>query len=95
MSLRRRLKKLDSLIRTKTGNNKPVVYGVVNKVDADGTEHYVRKWEGTIGNMTPSDKEPTIKIAEKLEPFILIHRKYKCALVDEVEQNPLWPLMLR
>ncbi|WP_287234661.1 phage terminase large subunit, partial [Vibrio sp.] len=34
--------------------------------------------EGTIGNMKPSEKEPTMLLVEKLEPAILKHKKYKC-----------------
>ena len=57
------------------------VYGVVDRVDkVDGelVPHCIRKWIGTIGNMEPTEEEPTIFLIEKLEPMILKHKKYKC-----------------
>lgn len=57
------------------------VYGIVDRVDKiDGVlvPHFVRKWKGTIGDMEPTDEEPTICLIEKLEPIILKHKKYKC-----------------
>lgn len=57
------------------------VYGIVDRVDKiDGklVPNFIRRWKGTIGNMEPTDEEPTIMLIEKLEPVILKHKKYKC-----------------
>lgn len=77
--LAQRLKRIEPYFDAKHGHNKPVVYGIVDYVDEQGNENYVRKWKGTIGKVEPTDEEPTIKVALKLEPFITMHRKYKCA----------------
>lgn len=80
-ALAKRLDIIEPQINAMTGNVEPSVYGVVDRVDRiDGvvTPHCIRKWEGTIGNMTPSDREPTIYLVDKLEPLILKHKKYKC-----------------
>lgn len=53
------------------------VYGVVDKV-IDGKPHIVRAWKGTIGHMRETSEQPTILLAEKLEPALLKHKKYKC-----------------
>ena len=77
LSLKRRVDELEPLVQAQAGKLERSVYGIVDKV-VDGKPHFVRKWKGTIGNMEPTDEEPTIYIAEKLEPVILKYKKYKC-----------------
>ncbi|MEE8288936.1 MAG: phage terminase large subunit [Nitrosomonadaceae bacterium] len=82
LSLMKKLDALEPQIQARAGKLEPSVYGVVDKVDKiDGklVPHCVRKWKGTIGSMIETDEEPTIFLIEKLEPFILKHKKYKCA----------------
>ena len=58
----------------------PTVYGVIDRVDkVDGKliPNILRRWKGTIGEMEPTIDEPTVLLVEKLEPFILKHKKYK------------------
>jgi phage terminase large subunit len=74
----KRLDALEPLVLAQAGQLEKSVYGVVDKINADGTPHFIRKWQGTIGDMRPSNDEPTIFIIEKLEPCILKHKKYKC-----------------
>ena len=76
-ALAKRLDAAEPLIRAQAGALEKSVYGIVDKV-TDGVPHFVRRWKGTIGDMEPTDEEPTIYIAEKLEPLITTHRKYKC-----------------
>lgn len=76
-SLTKRLEELEPLAKAQAGKLEHSVYGIVDKV-VDGEEHIVRRWKGTIGNMEPTEEEPTILLAEKLEPVILKHKKYKC-----------------
>lgn len=78
LSLAKRLDNIEPLIMAQAGKLEDSVYGVVDKVSSDGTPNFVRRWKGTIGNMVPTDEEPTIYIIEKLEPIILKHKKYKC-----------------
>ena len=81
-SLSHRLDLLEPQILAQKGMLEKSVYGVVDRVDSvDGKliPNCVRKWKGSIGNMEPTDEEPTIYLIEKLEPFILKHKKYKCA----------------
>ena len=81
-SLLKELKRIKPLAAAASGKLEPSVYGIVDRVDKiDGVlvPHYIRKWKGTIGNMVPTDEEPTILLVEKLEPLILKHKKYKCA----------------
>ena len=80
-SLANRLDAIEPLIMAQSGSLEPVVYGVVDRVDlinGKPTENVIRRWTGEIGKMEPTDKEPNIHIVEKLEPFILKHKKYKC-----------------
>jgi len=79
-SLARKLDELEPQIMASVGMLEQSVYGVVDRVDRiDGelVPHFIRRWKGTIGNMTPTEEEPTIHIIEKLEPLILKHKKYK------------------
>lgn len=79
-SLAKRLDYLEPLVQASTGKLEKSVYGVVDRVDKiDGqlVPHFIRRWKGTIGNMEPTDDEPTIFLIEKLEPMILKHKKYK------------------
>ena len=76
-SLAKRLDYLEPRVRAKSEALEPSVYGIVDRVDSDGTIHYLRKYKGTIGNMVPTDEEPTISIIQKLEPLILKHKKVK------------------
>lgn len=81
LSLAQRLDRLEPLASAKSGEVKESVYGVVDRVDLIGgvkVPHFCRKWKGSIGNMRPTDEEPTIYCIEKLEPALLKHKKYKC-----------------
>jgi phage terminase large subunit len=78
LNLARRLDAIEPLAMAQSGQLEESVYGVVDRVDADGTPHFIRRWKGRIGAMAPTDEEPTIFIIEKLEPIILKHKKYKC-----------------
>lgn len=80
LSLSKRLDAVEPLIKAQSGKLEKSVYGVVDRVDKiDGKliPHFIRKWKGTIGDMHPTDEEPTIFLIEKLEPAILKHKKYK------------------
>ena len=66
------------MILAQSGEKEESIYGVVDKINPDGTPNFIRKWKGVIGNMRPTDEEPTIFLIEKLEPAILRHKKYKC-----------------
>ena len=75
------LAKLKVLANAASGSLEPTVYGVidrVDKVDGELVPNIIRRWEGTIGDMKPTDKEPTVLLVPKLEPFILKTKKYKC-----------------
>ncbi len=76
-ALARRLDRVEPLVLANAGKLEKTVYGVVNKVEG-GKPNIIRKWKGTIGDMHATDEEPTILLAEKLEPAILKHKKYKC-----------------
>jgi hypothetical protein len=68
------------LAKSASGTLEPTVYGVIDRVDkVDGqlVPNVIRKWKGTVGEMEPTDDEPTVYLVPKLEPFILEHRKYK------------------
>jgi len=78
--LKNRLLALEPRILAQAGRLEPTVYGVADRVDKiDGVlvPHVIRRWVGTIGDMKPTDKEPTVFLVPKLEPFILKHKKYK------------------
>lgn len=80
-SLSARLDSLEPQILAQAGQLEKSVYGIVDRVDkVDGKliPNFIRKWKGTIGDMHPTDEEPTIMLIEKLEPMILKHKKYKC-----------------
>lgn len=75
------LAKLKVLASAASGSLEPTVYGVIDRVDnVDGelVPNIIRRWEGAIGNMKPTEKEPTVLLVPKLEPFILRSKKYKC-----------------
>ncbi|MCK5610841.1 phage terminase large subunit [Candidatus Pacearchaeota archaeon] len=76
-ALARRLDALEPLVKARAGKLEKSVYGVVDKV-IDGKPNIIRRWKGTIGDMEPTDEDPTILLIEKLEPCILKHKKYKC-----------------
>lgn len=81
-SLLRRLNDIEPRIMSMAGHVNESVYGIVDRVDNINGElvpHFIRKWKGSIGNMRPTDEEPTIHLAEKLEPLILKHKKVKGA----------------
>ena len=81
-SLKRKLDILEPQILAQSGMLEHSVYGIVDRVDkVDGklVPNIIRKWKGTIGNMSPSDEEPTILLIAKLEPLILKHKKHKGA----------------
>lgn len=77
-SLFQRVEALEPLIAAQSGMLEESVYGIVDKINKNGTPHCIRKWKGTIGNMRPTKEKPTIYVIEKLEPAILKHKKYKC-----------------
>jgi phage terminase large subunit len=77
----KRLDKLELLSNASSGSLEPTVFGVIDRVDkVDGVlvPNIIRRWKGSIGNMLPTDDEPTVLLVEKLEPMILQHKKYKC-----------------
>lgn len=79
-SLAHRLKRVEPLAKAVSGTLEPTVYGIIDRVDkVDGklVPHIIRRWEGVIGNMAMTGKEPTVLLVEKLEPLILTHKKYK------------------
>lgn len=78
-ALMKRLEKAEPLALSMAGIVTETVYGVVDKINDDGTPHFVRRWKGAIGNMRETDEEPSVYVIEKLEPFILKHKKYKGA----------------
>jgi len=81
VSLLKRLETIEPMIMAQSGKLEPSVYGVVDRVDLiDGEKvpNIIRRWKGTIGNMEPTEEEPTILLIEKLEPAILKRKKYKC-----------------
>lgn len=81
-SLKNKLDILEPQILAQSGMLEHSVYGIVDRVDKiDGelVPNIIRKWKGTIGNMSPSDEEPTILLIAKLEPLILKHKKHKGA----------------
>ena len=82
ISLKKKLDELEPKILAQSGSLSPSVYGVIDKVEkVDGVliPTFKRRWKGTIGNMKPTDEEPTIWVIEKLEPLILKHKKVKGA----------------
>ncbi len=79
-SILNRLAKVEPLVMAMSGNLEPTVYGIIDNVDrVDGklVPNVIRRWVGTIGDMQETDKEPTVLLVEKLEPFILQSKKYK------------------
>ena len=78
LSLSKRLDNIEPMILAQSGEKEESIYGVVDKINPDGSPNFIRKWKGVIGNMRPTDEEPTIFLIEKLEPAILRHKKYKC-----------------
>ena len=81
-SLSKRLSILEPQILAQAGMLEHSVYGIVDRVDKiDGklVPHIIRTWKGTIGNMEPSEEDPTILLIAKLEPLILKHKKHKGA----------------
>ena len=77
----KRLDRIELLAKAASGTLEPTVYGVidrVDKIDGELVPNIIRRWIGTIGEMEPTDKEPTVLLVPKLEPFILEHCKYKC-----------------
>lgn len=76
-TLSKRLANIEPILKAQAGHVEETVYGVVDRINEDGSPHFVRKWKGTIGNMRPTEEEPTIFVIEKLEPAILKHKKWK------------------
>lgn len=79
LALAKRLDKIEPLANAHAGIITETVYGVVDKLNEDGSPHFVRRWKGSIGSMRPTEEEPTVYVIEKLEPFILKKKKYKGA----------------
>ena len=78
--LYKRLEKVELLASAASGTLDPTVYGVIDgveKINGVVVPNIIRKWKGEIGNMVPTDDEPTFLLVEKLEPFILKYKKYK------------------
>lgn len=78
--LHKRLDKVEPLVKAASGSLEPTVYGIIDRVDKINGElvpNIIRRWVGTIGNMVPTDDEPTVLLVPKLEPLILKHKKYK------------------
>ena len=76
----RGLEKIKLMARSQAGSLEQTVYGVIDRVDKiDGVlvPNIIRRWKGTIGNMSATTDEPTVLLVAKLEPFILQHKKYK------------------
>lgn len=81
LNLAKRLDAIEPLVMARSGNLEPSVYGVIDRVDKINGKlvpHIIRRWKGDIGSMVPTDDEPTVLLVEKLEPFILKYKKYKC-----------------
>jgi phage terminase large subunit len=81
LSLARRLDAIEPMAKARSGNLQPSVYGIIDRVDKiDGVlvPNVIRRWKGDIGLMEPTEDEPTVMLVEKLEPFILKYKKYKC-----------------
>jgi phage terminase large subunit len=79
-ALAKRLDDLEVKAKSMTGNLESTVYGIIDRVDrVDGVlvPNVIRCWEGEIGNMEPTDRLPDVFLVEKLESFILKHKKYK------------------
>jgi phage terminase large subunit len=76
-TLAKKIAQIEPLIKAQSGVIEETVYGVVDRINDDGSPHFVRKWKGTIGNMRETDEPPTIFVIEKLEPLILTHKKWK------------------
>ena len=80
-SLKKRLDLIEPMVMSQAGMIEAPVYGVINRVDnIDGVlvPNVIRRWKGIIGDMVPTNEDPTIFLVEKLEPMILEHKKYKC-----------------
>jgi len=80
-ALSKKLDLLEPLALAQAGLLESSVYGIVDRVDKIDDKlvpHIIRRWKGTIGNMEPSEEDPTILLIEKLEPMITKHKKYKC-----------------
>lgn len=80
-ALQRDLNKIKVLAKAASGSLEPTVYGVIDRIDnveGELVPNIIRRWEGTIGNMAETDKDPTVLLVEKFEPAILKHKKYKC-----------------
>tara|TARA_R100000544_G_scaffold37060_1_gene26967 strand:+ start:1538 stop:3223 length:1686 start_codon:yes stop_codon:yes gene_type:complete len=79
-ALSNKLDLIEPRILAMSGNLQPTVYGVIDgieKVEGKLVPNIIRRWVGTIGDMKPTDLEPTVLLVEKLEPFILKSKKYK------------------
>lgn len=71
---------MEPLVKAASGSLEPTVYGIidrVDKIDGELVPNIIRRWVGTIGNMVPTNNEPTVLLVPKLEPLILKHKKYK------------------
>lgn len=80
-SLSKKLDILEPQILAQTGSLEPTVYGVIDGVilrDGIPTPNVIRKWKGTIGELEPTDDEPTVYLVEKFERAITTKKKYKC-----------------
>lgn len=80
-SLSKKLDVLEPQILAQTGSLEPTVYGVIDSVILRGgipTPNVIRKWKGTIGELEPTDDEPTVYLVEKFEKAITTKKKYKC-----------------
>ena len=75
-----RLERVEPLVKAQSGSLDKAVYGVIDRVDnieGELVPNIIRRWKGVIGDMHPTDEEPTVLLVPKLEPFILKSKKYK------------------
>ena len=58
--LSKRLDRIEPLVQAASGTLEPTVFGVIDRVDNVNGElvpNIIRRWKGTIGNMSPTDEE--------------------------------------
>ena len=80
-ALLKRVENAEIKTASATGSMKKTVYGVIDRVDCIDdvlVPNIIRCWAGEIGEMSLTDEVPDVLLSEKLEPFILKHKKYKC-----------------
>lgn len=84
--LSKRLDRIEPLVNAAAGSLEPTVFGVIDRVDKiDGklVPNIIRRWRGTIGNMEPTNDDPTVLLVAKLEPLILQYKSTSACMVVE------------